>query len=72
MSNTLTASPSTCPICGDTNLCAMADQPNASDCWCREVNIPQQLIDQANSQNKDRYCICQNCAQRANALAQEI
>jgi len=37
---------STCPLCGEPNLCAQAADPNATECWCESEKFPENLIAQ--------------------------
>ncbi|MCP3907017.1 MAG: cysteine-rich CWC family protein [Oceanicoccus sp.] len=61
-----------CPICGEANGCAIANNAEASNCWCMEVNIPEELIEQANQRGDMKRCICQACAESVNSLAKEL
>lgn len=56
--------PERCPLCGEQNLCAMANnnQSNNLDCWCKNESIPAALIEQVPPEAKNKSCICQKCA----------
>ena len=61
-----------CPLCHQPNLCAVANDKNAEDCWCRYTPISPELIARARRQTRERYCICQACAEQALRLADEL
>lgn len=65
-----------CPLCGEANLCAVSEDPAASDCWCRHTAIPEAAIAAipatASGEKIRKQCICQRCAERAALLATEI
>jgi hypothetical protein len=50
-----------CPLCGQPNECAMAADPNASECWCEDLKFPQELLDQVPERALHKACICRNC-----------
>jgi hypothetical protein len=52
-----------CPRCGQANRCAQAGQTQAvADCWCFHTPIEQSLIDQLPAEQRDKSCLCPNCA----------
>jgi hypothetical protein len=52
---------SLCPLCGQPNDCAMAADPNATVCWCEDLEFPQELLDQVPENAQRKTCICRNC-----------
>ena len=38
--------PAVCPLCGKPNLCAVAADPDATECWCEAVEFPEELLAQ--------------------------
>ena len=53
-----------CPLCGGPNRCAMADDPNAAECWCESVEIPDGLLELIPKYEFRRTCICQTCIEQ--------
>ena len=50
-----------CPLCGEPNQCAVAADPNASECWCESVIFPEELLAKVPENVVRKTCICQNC-----------
>ena len=61
-----------CPLCGENNFCAVSQNAEAKQCWCMDVAIPPELIEQANQRPGQKRCICQACAERSQELAREL
>lgn len=55
-----------CPLCGKPNDCAVAADPNATECWCEDVEFPQELFDQVPENAFRKVCICRACLERYN------
>ena len=36
--------PARCPLCGEPNQCAMAADPEATECWCESEKFPHDLL----------------------------
>ena len=53
-----------CPLCGQPNDCAVVADPNATECWCEEVEFPQYLLDQVPDDAVRKTCICQSCLEK--------
>jgi hypothetical protein len=53
-----------CPLCGQPNNCPMAVDPNATGCWCGDLEFPQELLDQVPETALHQACICRNCLDR--------
>jgi hypothetical protein len=61
-----------CPLCGGDNRCAMAAdaRPAATaPCWCAEVVVPPQLLEQVPPALRGKACICEACVRAAAAAA---
>jgi len=51
----------TCPLCGEPNQCAVAADPNATECWCESVIFPEELLAKVPEDAVRKTCVCQNC-----------
>jgi hypothetical protein len=58
-----------CPLCGEPNKCAMKIDPNATECWCDSIIIPQELLDKLPVKSIGKDCICKNCVESFNPKA---
>ena len=56
-----------CPLCGQPNHCAMAVDPNATDCWCESVIFPEELLAQIPENAVRKTCVCQECLEKYHA-----
>ena len=54
-------STSTCPLCGGPNQCAVAADPNATECWCEGEDFPEELLAQIPEEAVRKTCVCQSC-----------
>ncbi|MBT8334858.1 MAG: cysteine-rich CWC family protein [Desulfobacterales bacterium] len=55
-----TISEALCPFCQTVNKCmAHDDKP----CWCKNVEIPQDLLNLVPETKKRKVCICLQCIQ---------
>lgn len=50
-----------CPLCGEANRCALAADPNATDCWCDSVVFPAELLAKIPDNKVRKNCVCQKC-----------
>ncbi len=50
-----------CPLCSQPNQCAVAADPNATECWCESVIFPEALLAQVPDKAVRKTCICQKC-----------
>jgi hypothetical protein len=50
-----------CPLCGEPNQCAVAADPEATECWCESEIFPQDLLQRVPENAVRRVCICQRC-----------
>ncbi|MBT3190143.1 MAG: cysteine-rich CWC family protein [Anaerolineae bacterium] len=53
-----------CPLCGEPNQCAVAADPNATECWCESVIFPEELLEKVPKDAVRKTCICQKCLER--------
>ena len=56
-----------CPLCDQPNRCAMAVDPNATDCWCESVIFPEELLAQIPENAVRKTCVCQECLEKYHA-----
>jgi len=52
---------SKCPLCGGPNQCAMAADPEASECWCGGKEFPRELLAQIPEYAIRKTCVCPQC-----------
>ncbi|MBC8506896.1 MAG: cysteine-rich CWC family protein [Anaerolineales bacterium] len=50
-----------CPLCGEPNHCAVAADPNATECWCESLEFPHELLAQIPGDAVRKTCVCQKC-----------
>jgi hypothetical protein len=50
-----------CPLCGEPNLCALAADPEATECWCDSVVFPEELLKQIPDEAVRKICVCKKC-----------
>jgi len=55
---------SKCPLCGNPNQCAVAADPNATECWCESVIFPSELLAQIPEDAIRKTCVCQKCLEQ--------
>jgi hypothetical protein len=51
----------TCPLCGEPNKCALAADPNATECWCDSVEFPPELLARIPEDAVRKTCVCKRC-----------
>ncbi len=56
-----------CPACGQPNACARAADPAATDCWCKSVVVPPQLLARVREKFPAAACLCRACLEREDA-----
>jgi hypothetical protein len=61
--------PARCPLCGGPNDCALAIDPEASECWCDTLTFPRELLAQIPEDAVRKTCVCQACFSRYMASA---
>lgn len=50
-----------CSLCGEPNQCAVAADPNATECWCEFVEFPHELLARIPEEAVRKTCVCKNC-----------
>ncbi|WP_221799826.1 cysteine-rich CWC family protein [Oceanobacter mangrovi] len=58
--NNMAAAETRCPVCQKTNECAVANQREASECWCMSRGFPPELKQQLELIDPER-CLCDAC-----------
>jgi hypothetical protein len=55
--------PCRCPLCGQSNACAMATpgQAVSGPCWCTRVPFSADLLKQLPEAARNKACICAVC-----------
>lgn len=53
-----------CPLCGEPNQCALAADPEATECWCDFVVFPEELLAQIPDAAVRKTCVCQKCLEQ--------
>ena len=61
--------PSRCPLCGESNRCAMetereTGQPQPA-CWCLQADFSEALLARVPAGQRRLACICARCAAQA-------
>ncbi|MEG1101240.1 MAG: cysteine-rich CWC family protein [Comamonas sp.] len=54
---------SVCPLCGQTNQCAVAAGLPAEDCWCMQTRIAPQVLERIPAAQRRQSCVCPACGQ---------
>jgi hypothetical protein len=54
-----------CPICRKPNECGIASRPDATDCWCFHLPMPEALLHKVPPELQNKVCICRSCAEAA-------
>lgn len=61
--------PSRCPLCGESNRCAMEIERETDGkqpaCWCMEANFSEDLLARVPAEKRRLACICARCAAQA-------
>lgn len=53
----------TCPACGASNDCTLADPGTADQaCWCFSVSIDPAIIQTLPGELRNKSCLCPRCA----------
>lgn len=63
---TFAVDPLLCPLCGQSNQCAMEAQRATGQaqppCWCTQVDFNRELLAQLSDAARGKACICRGCA----------
>ena len=67
-----TAAPTTthCPLCGQSNGCAVAAGLPAQQCWCMRESVSREALARLPAEARGRACICPLCAREEPAAPQ--
>ncbi len=60
-----TLDPARCPLCGESNGCAMAADPDATTCWCFSATIGPDVLERVAAEAQGLVCVCARCASGA-------
>lgn len=64
--------PEVCPLCGQSNQCAMEIKRTTGKkqppCWCTEATFSAELLSRLPDNAVHRACICARCASGQDAL----
>ncbi|PIF27716.1 Cysteine-rich CWC [Acidovorax sp. 56] len=63
--NAVTPDPSSCPLCGQSNQCAMEAGLGIEACWCTATPIEPTALQAIPQASQGRACLCPACATRA-------
>jgi hypothetical protein len=57
--------PAQCPLCGGPNQCLLGS-PVAfkGQCWCAQVEIPDELLARVPENFRNRACVCRACVDK--------
>ncbi|WP_243419342.1 cysteine-rich CWC family protein [Comamonas sp. JNW] len=50
-----------CPLCGQSNGCAVAQGLPAAQCWCMSAEIDPQALERLAPAERGQRCICPAC-----------
>jgi nickel-dependent lactate racemase len=55
-----------CPICGNENKCAHANNEDPYKCWCMDIKIPEKIIEklQEAKVTDTGGCFCKACVKK--------
>jgi hypothetical protein len=66
--------PTLCPLCGQSNRCAMEMQRATGQeqppCWCTQVDFAAEVLARVPAEAQRLSCICAACARHADAAEQ--
>ncbi|MBS0610722.1 MAG: cysteine-rich CWC family protein [Proteobacteria bacterium] len=54
---------SQCPLCGQSNRCAMAAGLPPAHCWCMSRAVSPAALQRLPAEQRGQACICPQCAQ---------
>ncbi len=61
--------PSRCPLCGESNRCAMEIERETGQaqpaCWCMQADFSEALLARVPAAQRRLACICARCAAQA-------
>jgi hypothetical protein len=62
--NDTSAAPAICPSCGQPNVCAVARDPKARNCWCQTVATTPAVRARIKERFPAKACLCRACLER--------
>ncbi len=62
--NAVTPDPSSCPLCGQSNQCAIEAGLGIEACWCTSTPIEPTALQAVPETSRGRACLCPACAAR--------
>ncbi len=57
--------PARCPLCGESNACALVADPAATTCWCFSAKIGPDVLERVPADAQGLVCVCARCASGA-------
>jgi len=51
-----------CPLCGQPNRCAMAEEHPVGACWCVSIRLTADMLEAVPTEDRGVRCICETCA----------
>ncbi len=57
----------TCPLCGGPTECGV--EAGKSTCWCFDMSMPPDVLEQVPADQRGVACICQKCAAQAKPVS---
>ncbi|RKJ97185.1 hypothetical protein CE154_014480 [Alicycliphilus denitrificans] len=61
-----------CPLCGQSNQCAMAAGLAPAQCWCMTRSVAPEALQRLPPERRGLACICPQCARPVPAAADMI
>ncbi|WP_313303462.1 cysteine-rich CWC family protein [Diaphorobacter sp.] len=55
--------PGRCPLCGQSNQCAITAGQPPDSCWCMQTPVSREALARIPSAQRGKTCICPHCAQ---------
>lgn len=52
-----------CPLCGQTNQCAVAAGLPPEHCWCMQARIAPEVLERIAPEQRRLACVCPTCGQ---------
>ncbi|HRM48497.1 MAG: cysteine-rich CWC family protein [Alicycliphilus sp.] len=63
---------SDCPLCGQSNQCAMVAGLPATRCWCMTQPVAPAALQQLPPERRGLACICPECARPLPPMQQSL
>ncbi|HQQ70188.1 MAG TPA: cysteine-rich CWC family protein [Alicycliphilus sp.] len=61
-----------CPLCGQSNRCAIAAGLSLEQCWCMSRPVAPAVLQRLPPEQRGLACICPQCARAVPAAAADI